>query len=226
MCYIFMIPVITVLITLSLVKAGFANVITVPVDIYISEKGKEQYSTRMEDLESAMDKVRQKLEANLNQRAGNEATNKYSALQFYINVLTETPRGIDLDECGQNVDILFTQLQNLHNMNTRHNVIAFYTCPSSTYFDYFSNANMETPLLIQRDNLTCVQRMASFVEPERPKFELTFANALMAAAGCPINNPVSLKEDDGGDRGVQINYFVDHDAYDLLFRNGCDRIPN
>lgn len=211
---------------LTLIRSqGMANnIISIPVDVYISERGKSQYSTRMEELEGAMEKVRIKLENNLNQRALSEATNKYAAIEFAINVLTEGPKGIDLDECGLNVDQISTQLQVVHNMNTKHNVIVFYNCPSSTYFDYFSNANMEVPLITQSDNLSCVQRMATFVEPERPKFELTFANALMAAAGCPLKNPVSLKEDDGGDRGVQINFFLEHDAYELLFREKCERI--
>ncbi|WUR03731.1 spore wall protein [Vairimorpha necatrix] len=220
-----MITVLSIILLSRLIKAQNTNVMKVPVDIYISERGKDSYSVRMEDIETAMNKVKEKLENNLNQRALSDATNKYSPIEFSINVLTEPPKGIDIDECGQNIDIIATHLQAIHNMNTKNNIITFLNCPSSTYYEHFSNANMEVPLLIQGDNLSCVRRIATFVEPERSKFELTFANALMAAAGCPIKNPVSLKEDDGGDRGVQTTYFLESNAYELLFREACDQIP-
>lgn len=198
-----------------------AKVIDVDIDVYISDSGRREYSNRMGDIESTIDQVRTKLSNAFSARANSDPTNKYSHFRFNIVIQPEVPDGIDLDECGLTPVEITSQLNLVHSRDSNKHILMFYNCPADTYADQFIHANINYPLISVTDNITCTSRSATFVVPEVTGAELTLANFLMKAAGCPFDNAVSITTEDGGDRGVVLNYFMSHDSYSAMFKNRC-----
>lgn len=206
----------------ALTDRGVSSVREVPVEIYVSDAGRESFLSRGKSIESIVDDVAAKLERKINEQVVADKTGSDERpFRFRINIGGMMPQGVNLDVCGDRTVSFLNDLNVMNNDKPETSVILFYTCNSDVYNPEFQRAGQETPLIVQRISTECSSKIATFVEPEPMKIEAILANALFAAAGSPLDNAVSFEEvADEGD-GFQREIRLNSAGFSALTERGC-----
>lgn len=194
----------------------------IPVNLYISDSGRDAFIRTGRGIEEIADAVATKLERKINEQvAADKSSSDKRPFKFLINVASMIPPSIDLDVCGERTSSFVNDLNVISNENPDISAILFYTCVSEVYNSEFKRSGQETPLIVQRISTECSNKIATFVEPEPMKIEAILASALFAAAGSPLDNTITFEEVTDGKDGFQRDIRLSNAGFSALIDRGC-----
>lgn len=193
----------------------------IPVELYISDSGRDAFLSKGKSIEAIADDVATKLETKINEQVSADKNSPDKRpYKFIINVASMMPHGVDLDMCGDRTVSFVNDLNIVTNERPGTSVILFYTCNSNVYNPEFKKAGQDTPLIVQRVSTECSNKIATFVEPEPMKIEAILANALFAAAGSPLDNAVAFEEVADGNDGFKRDIRITNEGF-LALSGAC-----